>query len=142
MTIVKITTILALLHISLQGYAQINCKSETAGYRVCQGEGLKQVIVRRMPSWNGQASLMMMDICSLPRHVERHLPDEGYALTEGTVEFPEGTHCQQQYCSEDHEWFSISADAVTLLLPQASPLEVELSLTFSWQKFELRCEQY
>ena len=142
MSITKFVVMLSVLFFSQSGTADVSCQTDSEGYRVCNGDGFKQVVIRKMPSWNGQASLMMMDICRLPSHFDRELPEEGYEMSYGALEFPEGTVCQRQYCSEDHNWFSLSLDTLALLLPEISILEIELAITFASENFRLRCEQY
>ena len=85
---------------------------------------------------------MVMDVCSLPESYERDLPVEGYVVEMGDVEFPEGTVCKRQYCSEDHDEFGFSINAITFLIPTSEILKIDMNISFEWERFELRCEPF
>ncbi|NRA63138.1 MAG: hypothetical protein HRU19_01575 [Pseudobacteriovorax sp.] len=121
----------------------VTCKTPSSGLQVCEGQGQKAVFIRKMPSWGAQASLAVMEVCKIPDAEAIDLQSDDYLLE--TVERNPngyGYQCERQYCSSDHSSFSFAINALTFIIPSVDILEMEVVLSFEWEKVELRCEEF
>ena len=142
---------------SQSAFADLRCTSpqDVNSPLVCLGAGVKRVSYRRIPSWNEQADLLVIDLCELR---ERSLEAVETAVSARAVGTGEGEYlaldeagmnkmlllpanqCVRKYCSQNVDKLAIRLEGVVpaVVLPMGS-VTGSVVAGFTHANFEVRC---
>jgi hypothetical protein len=133
--------------ISTAAFADIDCKpTETLGVKglACVNElPTSQTIVsfREMPGWNGNASLVMIDMCSVPSGSVPTSSDPNtpaVSLTQNQIVEMKPTACIRRVCTQDMSAFSFRISGIPII-PITAGFGLGFSFGFSLSQFEVTC---
>ena len=138
---IRVAGSLSLVMFSANALAGIECKDMEgeAPYLQCQSEssfeGSTTVDFRKIPSWDGNAHLTLIEMCNWQTAVT---PEPVIQEITAITPVAERTACVTRYCSHDSSTYAIAFDTGTI--PVGGVVGVGLRVTFSKQKFNVRCE--
>jgi hypothetical protein len=139
-----------LLHLFFSGnaYAEINCEtlppSSGIGSLNCyNGNNKTQTIVtfREMPSWDTNASLLVVQMCQYPlgsfqESTSSSVPAE--ILTPENFTNKEPISCLRRYCTQNLEHFSFEVSNIPI--PITGGFVLGISFGFSKSNFQVNCQ--